>query len=227
MAPTPVLQASHVSKKIMSGNREINVLCDINLTVQPKQSTAILGVSGSGKTTLLSLLAGLDTPSSGKIELHQHNLIDMTEDARAILRRQHVGFIFQSFELLPALTAIENVMLPLDIQSIPYTSAKMQAIEWLTRLGLAERLDHYPHQLSGGEQQRVAIARAFVVNPSIIFADEITGNLDEKTGEAVIETLFELIDQNNTTVILTTHDKNLASHCSTQLKLKDGVLHPL
>lgn len=211
----------------MSSDREINILRDINLSVAAKQSIAILGVSGSGKTTLLSLLAGLDVPSSGEIKLLNHELTTLSEDARAIIRRQHVGFIFQSFELLPALTALENVMLPLDIQSIPYASAKSRSEEWLAKLGLKERCHHYPHQLSGGEQQRVAIARAFVVNPDIIFADEMTGNLDEKTGLAVIDTLFELTEHNDTTVILTTHDKTLANRCQTQLQLKDGLLHTL
>lgn len=227
MASIPAIQVSHVSKKVMSGDREIMVLRDINLIAQAKQSIAILGISGSGKTTLLSLLAGLDIPSSGDITLLNHKLATLTEDERAIIRRQHVGFIFQSFELLGALTALENVMLPLDIQSIDYATAKSRSMDWLTRLGLKERMHHYPYQLSGGEQQRVAIARAFVVNPDIIFADEMTGNLDETTGQAVIDTLFELAKYKDVTVILTTHDKTLANRCHIQLQLKDGELHSL
>ncbi len=211
----------------MSGDSTINILHDINLIVQPKQSIAILGISGSGKTTLLSLLAGLDNPSSGKIQLHHHELSSMTEDARAIIRRQHLGFIFQSFELLPALTAIENVMLPLDIQSIPYGSAKERSFALLSQLGLKERIFHYPYQLSGGEQQRVAIARAFVSHPTLILADEMTGNLDEKTGKIVIDILFDLMQQHQTTIILTTHDKTLANRCEIQLQLTDGSLHHL
>jgi putative ABC transport system ATP-binding protein len=219
------LRVQHLNKKVLSGDSHITILQDVNLAVKVGESVAILGASGSGKTTLLTLLAGLDLPTSGDIYFQHHHLNRLDEEKRARIRGQSVGFIFQSFNLLPALTAVENVMLPLEIQYITHNTAKQEAIKWLNRVGLAERLNHYPSVLSGGEQQRVAIARAFVNKPNIIFADEMTGNLDTHTGEHIIEILFSLNEIEHTTLVLVTHDVNLASRCKRRLSLVEGVLH--
>ncbi len=210
---------------MQSGDSHITILQDVNLTVERGESIAILGASGSGKTTLLTLLAGLDLPTTGDIYFQQHHLNALDEEERAKIRGQQVGFIFQSFNLLSSLTALENVMLPLEIQYKPLASAKKAAIDWLTRVGLEERLHHYPAVLSGGEQQRVAIARAFVTKPQIIFADEMTGNLDTHTGERVIDALFSLNEREGITLVLVTHDVNLASRCKRRLLLQEGTLH--
>ena len=207
------LQVDHVSKHAMSGDSQITILNDINLSVVVGESVAILGASGSGKTTLLTLLAGLDLPSSGQIYFQKFHLNALDEEQRALLRGQNVGFIFQSFQLLKTLTALENVMLPLEIQYTPNKLAKENAMEWLNKVGLDKRLHHYPTQLSGGEQQRVAIARAFVTHPKIILADEMTGNLDTITGEIVSDILFSLNQQQKTTLVLVTHDTSLATRC--------------
>lgn len=209
----------------MSGDSQISILQDVNLTVQKGESIAILGASGSGKTTLLTLLAGLDFPSSGDIYFQQHHLNKLNEDELAAIRLQQVGFIFQSFNLLPSLTALENVMLPLEIQSVSNDIAEKEALHWLHEVGLSQRVHHFPTKLSGGEQQRVAIARAFVNNPSLILADEMTGNLDEHTGELVSNLLFSLNEKNQTTLVLVTHDKYLGERCHKQVELRDGVLH--
>lgn len=183
---------------------------------------AIIGESGSGKTTLLSLLAGLDTPSTGDVVLNGKSLMSLDEDGRAAVRNDLVGFVFQSFQLLPGLTALENVMLPLEIQGNRQAEAKARSL--LCRVGLSHRLKHTPRELSGGEQQRVALARAFVTNPLILFADEPTGNLDRSTGANIIELMFELNKENRTTLILVTHDPDLASRCQRSILLKDGML---
>lgn len=219
------LQVKHLTKKVRSGDSHITILRDINLTVKTGESLAILGASGSGKTTLLTLLAGLDLPTSGDIYFQQYHLNTLTEEARAEWRGQYLGFIFQSFNLLSTLTALENVMLPLEIQYVPHARAKKEAIQWLNRVGLDERLSHYPSVLSGGEQQRVAIARAFVNKPTLILADEMTGNLDTQTGERIIEVLFSLNEMEHTTLVLVTHDANLAARCARRLVLSEGVLH--
>ncbi|RDI44522.1 ABC transporter ATP-binding protein [Aquicella lusitana] len=220
------LLAEHVSKRVHSGESEIVILKDVNVEIKPGESIAILGASGSGKTTLLTLLAGLDLPTSGDIFFQRHHLNDLDEEERAKIRALHVGFIFQSFQLLPALTALENVMLPLEIQYIVHEKAEQEAAAWLDRVGLGKRLHHYPAQLSGGEQQRVAIARAFVNNRKIIFADEMTGNLDVETGKLVADRLFELNRQHQTTLVLVTHDEQLAARCGRRLLLREGMLHP-
>lgn len=220
------LQVTHLSKQVASGDSNIVILNDINLTVKTGETVAILGASGSGKTTLLTLLAGLDLPTHGEIYFQQHHLSGMDEEQRALLRGKNVGFIFQSFQLLSTLTVVENVMLPLEIQYVSHQHCKKDATRWLQSVGLKDRLYHYPAELSGGEQQRVAIARAFVNQPKIIFADEMTGNLDTHTGEMVADILFSLNEQQQTTLVLVTHDAQLASRCHRRLLLQDGVLQP-
>ncbi len=186
-------------------------------------STAILGASGSGKTTLLGLLAGLDTPTTGKIQLFDSDLSTLDEDGRAALRAGRVGFVFQSFQLLPGLTALENVMLGVELGG-DITTSRVRALETLQQVGLGERIDHYPDQLSGGEQQRVAIARAFATHPEILFADEPTGNLDQDTGRQIIDLMFSLQEAHNTALVLVTHDVELAEHCGDRMLLDQGIL---
>ena len=192
------------------------------MEIKSGESAAILGTSGSGKSTLLGLMAGLDTPTSGQVIIDQVALSTLDEDGLAVLRAEKSGFVFQSFHLLPNLTALENVMLPLELQGS--RNAQQPATELLSRVGLAERLQHYPNQLSGGEQQRVAIARAFVTRPTIVFADEPTGNLDAETGRMIIELLFAMNRENNTTLIMVTHDESLASQCQRTFVLNNGVI---
>ena len=203
-----------------SGAGELVILRDIDLEVTPGEAVAVVGASGSGKSTLLALLAGLDTPSSGTVELDGQNLFLLDEDKRAELRGRMLGFVFQSFQLLPALNALENVMLPLELANHP--DADELARQMLTRVGLAERLHHYPKHLSGGEQQRVALARAFVVRPKLLLADEPTGSLDAESGAAVIALLFELNREYGTTLILVTHDEALAARCGRVVRLLAG-----
>jgi len=201
----------------------LDILNGVELEIKSAETVAIVGASGSGKSTLLGLLAGLDLPSKGDVILAGQKLSELDEDGRASLRGDEVGFVFQSFQLLPSLTALENVMLPLELQS--KSSAESDAIELLQRVGLGERLHHYPRQLSGGEQQRVAIARAFVTQPKILFADEPTGNLDKKTSGYIIDLLFEMNREKNTTLVIVTHDDNLAQKCDRCLLLENGVLN--
>lgn len=203
-------------------NEHIDILTGVNLEIKHAESLAIIGASGSGKSTLLGLLAGLDQATSGDILIGEENITLMSEDERARVRSEKIGFIFQSFLLLPSLTALENVMLPLELQS--NKNALTEARQLLQRVGLADRQHHYPKQLSGGEQQRVAIARAFVTQPSILFADEPTGNLDKLTGQTVIDLLFEMYRESKTTLIIVTHDDVLASHCDRCLSLQNGTL---
>ena len=201
----------------------LQILQGVDLSVTPGETVAIVGASGSGKTTLLSLLAGLDSPTSGEIHLAGTRLDTLDEDARAQRRAGTVGFVFQSFQLLSGFTALENVMLPAELANLTDPRARARAA--LRRVGLDQRLNHYPHQLSGGEQQRVAIARAFAGDPKILFADEPTGNLDTATGARIIELLFELNEGSGATLVLVTHDEALARRCQRVLTLKDGVLH--
>ncbi|MFD2230729.1 ABC transporter ATP-binding protein [Alkalimarinus sediminis] len=204
----------------MLSDETLEILSGIDLEIKKGDSLAIVGRSGSGKTTLLGLLAGLDTASDGSIFILDRDLSNMGEEDRAALRAQHVGFIFQSFQLLSSLTALENVMLPLELRGDK--NAKQEAEEFLQRVGLGERVGHFPHQLSGGEQQRVAIARAFACKPSILFADEPTGNLDTATGQNIIDLLFELNRSEATTLIMVTHDDSLAARCNSTLRLESG-----
>jgi len=221
---TPVLQAMGVGKTVQTSDGPLAILQDIHFAIQAGESVAIVGASGSGKSTLLGLMAGLDQATSGSIDLMSQDLGQLDEDGRAKLRGQFVGFVFQSFQLVPHLNALENVMLPLEIRGVPLTQARELAADCLARVGLSQRLMHYPKTLSGGEQQRVALARAFVSKPAILFADEPTGSLDEASGSKVIELLFELNRENGSTLILVTHDPQLAQRCSRQLILQGGRL---
>lgn len=218
------LHTKHLSKQVQSGDSKIHILRDVTLDIKAGESVAIVGASGSGKTTLLSILAGLDLPTSGEVYFDQQPLHLLNEEMRASLRAKYVGFIFQSFQLLPTLTALENVMLPLEIQYVPNKQARAEATDWLKRVGLGARLHHYPKRLSGGEQQRVAIARAFVNQRKIIFSDEMTGNLDTQTGKLVTDILFSLNQEYHTTLVLVTHDERLSSRCEKRFTLSEGML---
>ena len=217
-----MLQVKDLTKQVISPEGELIILENINFTLDAGASLAVVGVSGSGKSTLLGLLAGLDVPTGGSVCLDGTALNSLDEDGRARLRNQRVGFVFQSFQLLPSLTALENVMLPLELADDPEPEAK--ARHNLTEVGLSERLHHYPNQLSGGEQQRVAIARAFAGEPKILFADEPTGNLDQKTGQQIIDLIFSLNKEQGTTLVLVTHDPAIADHCERRLSLDGGKI---
>lgn len=217
-----IVQAIGLGKQVQSGGEPLVILHDVSFSVEAGESVAILGASGSGKSTLLGLLAGLDVPSSGTVQLDGSDLFAFDEDGRARVRGKLAGFVFQSFQLLPALSALENVMLPLELQGAD--DARKHAATALQQVGMEHRLDHLPKHLSGGEQQRVAIARAFVTHPKILFADEPTGNLDAATGAQVIELLLELNRAQGTTLILVTHDEALAGRCARQLRLAAGEL---
>lgn len=219
-----VVQAEHVKKEVLNGASTLTILHDVSLSIKQGESIAILGASGSGKTTLLTLLAGLDLPTQGNVYLQGQMLNHLNEEQRAKIRAENIGFIFQSFYLLPTLTAFENVCLPLELQG-KEKEASVKAESLLQRVGLSHRLNHYPYQLSGGEQQRVAVARAFISHPKILFADEITGNLDNETGKSIIDLLFELNAQQHTTLILVTHDQFLASLCERRYLLKNGQIY--
>jgi putative ABC transport system ATP-binding protein len=225
--PTAALaiSAEQVRKDIVSGGQRIAILDDLSLHIAEGETVAIVGRSGSGKTTLLSLLAGLDLPSAGRIRLRGQPLDALDEDGRAALRAGHVGFVFQSFQLLSGLTALENVMLPAQLAGRRDADARARAM--LAQVGLDGRLTHYPHQLSGGEQQRVAIARAFVAEPDILFADEPTGNLDNVTGARIADLLFALNREHGTTLVLVTHDSELAARCGRRLALDRGRLEEM
>jgi putative ABC transport system ATP-binding protein len=219
------VEALSLSKSVVSNDTTIPILTDLNLAVPKGERLAIIGSSGSGKSTLLGLLAGLDIASSGKVLIAGKDIGQLDEDGRAAVRAEHMGFVFQSFQLLGSLTALENVMLPLQLAG--RRDAQAVAIAALESVGLAARATHYPKQLSGGEQQRVAIARAFAAKPSILFADEPTGNLDVATGEAIIQLLFDLNAQSGTTLVLVTHDMNLARRCQRVLNLQNGQLEEI
>ncbi|MBF0220071.1 MAG: ATP-binding cassette domain-containing protein [Gammaproteobacteria bacterium] len=213
-----------LQKQVNTAAGPLQILRDINLTVDAGERVAIIGVSGSGKSTLLALLAGLDLPSSGSIIVNGHELTTLNEDGRARLRGREMGFVFQSFQLLPALTACENVMLPLELAGA--SNPRPQALELLQRVGLSERIHHYPRQLSGGEQQRVAIARAFANRPAILLADEPTGNLDSATGEIITDLIFALNSEAKTTLLLVTHDQEMATRCERSITLQaGGIIH--
>ncbi|MEP0132741.1 MAG: ABC transporter ATP-binding protein [Eudoraea sp.] len=217
-----ILNVDQLGKTYTSGSKKLTVLDAISFEIEEGDTFAIVGPSGSGKTTLLGLCAGLDEPDSGSIELCGTRINELSEDQRALLRNREVGFIFQDFQLLPTLTALENVSVPLELQGVK--EASKQAMELLQKVGLADRSHHYPSQLSGGEQQRVALARAFSNRPSILFADEPTGNLDEETGEKVVRLLFELNKEAGTTLVIVTHDLDLAKRTQHILRLKGGKI---
>jgi putative ABC transport system ATP-binding protein len=217
-----ILQANQVSKTYQSGGHTLTVLNEISFKLEEGSTCSIVGPSGSGKTTLLGLCAGLDRPSEGTVHIGSHDLTAMNEDKRAAVRSELVGFVFQNFQLIPTLTALENVMVPMELRG--KKDARKPAVELLRRVGLGERLDHYPVQLSGGEQQRVALARAFINRPRILFADEPTGNLDAETSERVIEILFELNRESGTALVLVTHDLDLARLTERTIRLKGGEM---
>ena len=216
----PVIQVEGLGRQVTTGDTRLTILHDVSFSVQRGAAVAIVGVSGSGKSTLLALLAGLDTPSAGTVRIDGENLYDRDEDARAALRARLMGFVFQSFQLLPAMTAIENVMLPLELAGAD--RARESATALLERVGLGARLNHYPKQLSGGEQQRVAIARAFVTAPALLLADEPTGNLDAVTAAQIIDLMFELNRERGTTLILVTHDESISARCGRVIRLAGG-----
>ena len=220
----PVIEVDDLCKQVAlaDGQGELRILQDIRFAVGAGESVAIVGASGSGKSTLLGLLAGLDVPAHGTVRVQGRDLFALDEDARAALRGESIGFVFQSFQLLPALTALENVMLPLELAGVD--DARAIATQWLQRVGLGSRLTHYPKHLSGGEQQRVALARAFAPDPRVLLADEPTGNLDAETGRAIIELMFALNREQGTTLILVTHDESLARRCSRVLRMEAGRL---
>lgn len=219
-AYTAVLEAAGLGKQVTSPEGPLRILDQVDLRVNKGETVAIVGTSGAGKSTLLGLLAGLDEPSSGKVWLAGEELTAMDEDGRAALRAERVGFVFQSFHLISSLTALENVMLPLELSGA--NSPQESALQAIDTVGLEPRKGHYPHQLSGGEKQRVAIARAFVVQPDVLFADEPTGNLDQRTGENIIELLFRMNRESGTTLVLVTHDLDLASRCDRILFMEAG-----
>ena len=216
----PIIEVRKVNKQVVDSTGTLTILHDIDFSLREQESVAIVGASGSGKSTLLSIIAGLDVPSSGTVTLAGSDLFQLDEDQRAAVRARAVGFVFQSFQLLGNLNALENVMLPLELQGDP--QARNKAIEMLLRVGLGARLGHYPKVLSGGEQQRVALARAFVVRPRVLLADEPTGSLDFATGATVMELMFELNREVGTTLVLVTHDAGIAARCQRQLRIEAG-----
>ena len=216
----PIIAVEHVFKSVTDSTGTLDILRDIHFSLAPRETAAIVGASGSGKSTLLSIIAGLDTPTRGTVRLAGEDLFAVDEDARAALRAQKIGFVFQSFQLLGNLTALENVMLPLELAG--RRDARAAATEMLARVGLAERLRHYPKVLSGGEQQRVALARAFVLHPAVLLADEPTGSLDHATGEKVMALMFELNREQGTTLVLVTHDRGIAARCQRRLTIDAG-----
>ena len=217
---TPIIAVEHVFKSVTDSTGTLDILRDIDFRLAARETAAIVGASGSGKSTLLSIIAGLDTPTRGTVRLDGHDLFAINEDERAALRAQKVGFVFQSFQLMGNLTALENVMLPLELAG--RRDARAAATEMLKRVGLAERLGHYPKVLSGGEQQRVALARAFVVHPAVLLADEPTGSLDFATGEKIMELMFDLNREQGTTLVLVTHDRAIAALCQRRLTVEAG-----
>ena len=217
---TPVIAVEHVFKSVSDSTGTLDILRDIDFRLAPRETVAIVGASGSGKSTLLSIIAGLDTPTRGTVRLDGQDLFALDEDARAALRAQKVGFVFQSFQLMANLTALENVMLPLELASVK--QARALATDMLKRVGLSQRLNHYPKVMSGGEQQRVALARAFVVQPAVLLADEPTGSLDYATGETIMELMFQLNREQGTTLVLVTHDRGIAQRCERRITIEAG-----
>ena len=222
METSTVIDVAGLSKRVESGGESLTILHENSFSVAAGETVAIVGASGSGKSTLLGLLAGLDLPSSGTVTLDGQSLAALDEDARAVLRGRLLGFVFQSFQLLPSLNALENVMLPLELAGV--RKARAEAAYWLERVGLSHRLGHYPKHLSGGEQQRVALARAFAPSPKLILADEPTGNLDAATGHQIIELMFALNAERGTTLIMVTHDEEIAARCARRLRMQAGAL---
>ncbi len=222
MAVKTAIKVTNLTHTVTANTGDLTILKGINMEIKAGESVAIVGASGSGKSTLLGLLAGLDVNTSGEVVLYEHPFSSLDEEARALIRGQYVGFIFQSFHLLPSLQAVENVMLPAELKGDKNARDKAEAL--LEKVGLSHRLTHYPNQLSGGEQQRVAIARAFASSPKILFADEPTGNLDEGNGKIIIEQLFELNQSQGTTLVMVTHDNELAKKCDRQLMMSAGQL---
>ena len=220
--PESILSVRGLCKEVQDASGKLAILRDISFELGAGETAAIVGASGSGKSTLLGILAGLDTPSAGTVQLAGQDLFALDEDQRAALRARHVGFVFQSFQLMPNLTALENVMLPLELAGVP--DARAHATSMLQRVGLGERLQHRPKVLSGGEQQRVALARAFVVKPELLLADEPTGSLDHATGAAVMDLMFDLNREQGTTLVLVTHDRQLAERCERRLTIEAGAL---
>jgi len=224
MATAPILEVTNLTQKFKSGNRLLTVLDHVDFSVEAGTTCSIVGPSGSGKTTLIGLCAGLDRPSTGEVVLNGIKIEDLNEDKRAEVRNKYVGFVFQTFQLVPTLTALENVMVPLELRGIKTSQVHHDAEELLKDVGLGDRMTHYPAQLSGGEQQRVAIARAFINKPKILFADEPTGNLDAETGGTIEKLLFDLNKANGTTLVLVTHDLSLAERCQRIIRLKNGKI---
>ena len=220
----PIISVEHVYKSVTDSTGTLDILRDIDFTLAPRETAAIVGASGSGKSTLLSIIAGLDTPTRGTVRLDGVDLFAIDEDARAAVRARKVGFVFQSFQLLGNLTALENVMLPLELAG--RRDSRKAATEMMARVGLSERLSHYPQVLSGGEQQRVALARAFVVQPAVLLADEPTGSLDFATGETVMELMFDLNREQGTTLVLVTHDTAIATRCERRITIEAGRIAP-
>lgn len=221
---TPIISVEHVFKSVTDSTGTLDILRDIDFRLAARETAAIVGASGSGKSTLLSIIAGLDTPTRGTVRLDGQDLFALDEDARAALRAQKVGFVFQSFQLMGNMTALENVMLPLELAE--RRDARKAAAEMLERVGLGQRLGHYPKVLSGGEQQRVALARAFVVQPSLLLADEPTGSLDFATGESIMRLMFELNREQGTTLVLVTHDRSIAAQCDRRITIDAGRVVP-
>ncbi len=220
----PIISVDHVYKSVTDSTGTLDILRDIHFSLAPRETAAIVGASGSGKSTLLSIIAGLDTPTKGRVLLAGQDLFALDEDARAALRARQVGFVFQSFQLMGNYTALENVMLPLELAG--RSDARKAAADMLARVGLGERLGHYPKVLSGGEQQRVALARAFVVQPAVLLADEPTGSLDFATGETVMQLMFDLNREQGTTLVLVTHDRGIAQRCERRITIEAGRIVP-
>lgn len=219
-----ILTTEELTKTFKSGDHSLTVLDHVSFSIEKGISCAIVGPSGSGKTTLLGLCAGLDKPTSGSVTLNQNRISDFSETELSKIRNEQIGFVFQSFQLIPTLTALENVMVPIELRGVPYKDVERRALDLLTSVGLGERTHHYPNQLSGGEQQRVGLARAFIHEPEILFADEPTGNLDGETGSQIEDLLFDLNKEQGTTLIIVTHDRELASRCDRIIELKNGKL---
>lgn len=220
-----ILKVTDLTKTFTSGEKKLTVLNHINFSIQKGISCAVVGPSGSGKTTLLGLCAGLDQPTEGTVELNQQKISSLNESQLSAIRNNQIGFVFQTFQLISTLTALENVMVPVELRGVPYHEVEKQAMELLQEVGLSDRLDHYPNQLSGGEQQRVGLARAFIHQPDILFADEPTGNLDGETGAQIENLLFELNKKQGTTLVIVTHDRSLAEKCDRTIELKNGKVY--
>ncbi|WP_234572654.1 ABC transporter ATP-binding protein [Rhodohalobacter sp. 614A] len=224
MPNSSILSVENLSKTFTSGNKQLTVLKDITFSVEKGVTCAIVGPSGSGKTTLLGVCAGLDKPSTGVVNLNDQKISELSESELSSIRNEQIGFVFQSFQLIPTLTALENVMVPIELRGLAYKNVEKKAIELLDKVGLKDRITHYPTQLSGGEQQRVGLARAFIHKPDILFADEPTGNLDGDTGAQIEDLLFDLNRDEGTTLIIVTHDRELAAKCNRIIELKSGAI---